>query len=127
MPDFVHTGVERPGDRLLSRMHIGSFWSLISETASPERAERMVRLLDDPETFVLPYGVPSLAKSDPDYDLAHGYWRDPGRIACRDFCGSDGADGYTSRQQRAPAGPGGGFFDFSALRAEAFSNFFLQS
>ena len=53
---------DRLGDRLLSRMHIGSFWSLISETASPERAERMVRLLDDPETFGLPYGVPSLAK-----------------------------------------------------------------
>ena len=68
---------DRLGDRLLSRMHIGSFWALIAEVATPDRAERMVRLLDDPETFGLPYGVPSLAKSDPDYDLDHGYWRGP--------------------------------------------------
>jgi len=68
---------DRLGDRLLSRMHIGSFWALIAEVATPDRAERMARLLDDPETFGLPYGVPSLAKSDPDYDLENGYWRGP--------------------------------------------------
>ena len=68
---------DRLGDRRLSRMHIGSFWALISEVATPERAERMVRQLDNPETFGLPYGVPSLAKCDPGYDLEKGYWRGP--------------------------------------------------
>ena len=68
---------DRLGHKLLSRMHIGSFWALISKVATPERAERMARYLDDPETFGLPYGVPSLSKSDPDYDLENGYWRGP--------------------------------------------------
>ena len=68
---------DRLGDRLLSRMHIGSFWALIAEVAPPEQAERMVYQLENPETFGLPYGVPSLAKSDPDYNLETGYWRGP--------------------------------------------------
>ena len=68
---------DRLGDKLLSRRHIGSFWVLIAEVATPERAEKMVRELENPETFNLPYGVPSLAKNDPDYDLQKGYWCGP--------------------------------------------------
>lgn len=68
---------DRLGDKLLSRRHIGAFWVLIAEVALPERAERLIRDLSNPETFGLPYGVPSLAKNDPDYDLLHGYWRGP--------------------------------------------------
>ncbi len=68
---------DRLKDKRLSRMHIGSFWALIAEVATPEQAERMVQQLDNPETFGLPYGVPSLAKNDPDYDLETGYWRGP--------------------------------------------------
>ena len=68
---------DRLGDKLLSRRHIGAFWVLIAEVAPPERAERLVRELTNPDTFGLPYGVPSLAKNDPDYDLQNGYWRGP--------------------------------------------------
>jgi putative isomerase len=74
----------------------GSFWNIDSRThafvkiktwtnfvplwagiASQAQAARMIPSLLDPETFWAPHGVRTLAKSEPLYDPAKGYWRGP--------------------------------------------------
>ncbi len=57
-------------------MSIASYWPLIAEIATPERAERMTRYLRDEKYFGGEYPFTSLSRSDPDHDSATGnYWR----------------------------------------------------
>lgn len=55
--------------------HIGAFWALVSECASPERAEKMIEYLQREDEFRVPHRVPSLSKSHPAYVDNGGYWR----------------------------------------------------
>ena len=55
--------------------HVGAFWALIAECASPERAERMIERLVDEDEFNTPFPIPALTKSHPDYSDDGGYWR----------------------------------------------------
>ena len=68
---------DRNGDHLLSRRHIGAFWSLIAEVATPERAACLVDALKDPELFCCPGGVPGIAVDDPEFMCDGAYWRGP--------------------------------------------------
>ena len=61
--------------RLNGVRHVGAFWALISECASPERAERMIERLLDEREFNTPFPVPALTKSHPDFSADGGYWR----------------------------------------------------
>lgn len=64
--------------KLICHKHIGAFWSLISEVAPPERAERLIRHLTNPETFGLPCGIPGLAADDSEFGVTKPhYWRGP--------------------------------------------------
>lgn len=66
------------GTRLINHMHIGGFWALISEVATPERANRLMEHLCDPETFGLPCGVPGIARNDSCFGLdERHYWTGP--------------------------------------------------
>ncbi len=60
---------------LNSVRHVGAFWALIAECASPERAERMIERLIDEKEFDTPFPVPALTKSHPDFSADGGYWR----------------------------------------------------
>ena len=68
---------DRLDNKLLSRKHIGAFWTLIAEIAPPDKAERLINALTDKEQFNRPYGIPSLSADDKDYNLSSGYWRGP--------------------------------------------------
>ena len=52
-----------------------SYWALISEIATEERAHGMVLRLFDEETLGGEVPLKSLAKNDPDYDKRGRYWR----------------------------------------------------
>lgn len=65
------------GGTFVRRKHIGAFWTLVAQVAPPERAERLIGELRNPETFCRPHGVPCLAADDPDYDSENGYWCGP--------------------------------------------------
>lgn len=54
--------------------HIGAFWALIAECATPERAERMIARLSDESEFDTPFPIPALSKSHPDFSADGGYW-----------------------------------------------------
>lgn len=54
---------------------IASFWTLISETASKERADILVRHISNPETFGGLVPFLSLARDDADYSENGKYWR----------------------------------------------------
>ncbi|MFW5835817.1 MAG: MGH1-like glycoside hydrolase domain-containing protein [bacterium] len=66
---------ELGSDRRIDRLHVGGFWPLIARVATAERAERLAGHLNDEATFGTPVPVPSLARNDPDFDPAGGYWR----------------------------------------------------
>ena len=68
---------DRNGDHLLSRRHIGAFWALIAEVATPEQAACLVDALKDPELFCCPGGVPGIAVNDPEFMCDDAYWRGP--------------------------------------------------
>lgn len=69
---------DRSGEKLLNHMHIGGFWALISGVATSERADRLAEHLLDPETFGLPYGIPGIARKNPEFGIDHlHYWRGP--------------------------------------------------
>ncbi len=61
--------------RLNGVRHIGAFWALIAQCASPERAERMIERLVDEKEFSTPFPIPSLTKSHPDFQADGGYCR----------------------------------------------------
>lgn len=55
---------------------IASLWPLMARVASPEQAARIVERLRDPSEFGGERPLPSLARSDPDFDNETGnYWR----------------------------------------------------
>lgn len=72
-----HFYFDRNGDHLLSRRHIGAFWALIAEVATPERAGYMAEALRDPELFNCPCGVPGIAVNDKEFMCKDAYWRGP--------------------------------------------------
>lgn len=57
------------------RWFVGAYWTLLAKIASPAQAKRMVERLSDPKYFGTLVPVPSLAASDPDFEVQSGYWR----------------------------------------------------
>lgn len=55
--------------------HIGAFWSLISQCAPKDRAERLIDALNDETRFKTETRVPALARNHSLYDREGGYWR----------------------------------------------------
>lgn len=51
-----------------------SFWPLLAKVASPEQAERMARLAEDPEVFGGKYPWVSMLRSDPEFHPQGNYW-----------------------------------------------------
>ena len=74
--DGLYHDLDRDGKRVPCK-HIGGFWSLLAGIAkTPGRRARLVKNLEDAETFAAPCGTRSLAKGEKDYDPDGGcYWR----------------------------------------------------
>jgi hypothetical protein len=53
---------------------IAAFWTLISRTATPERAALLVGQLKDPKTFGRLHRVPTLSADEKEYYPGGGYW-----------------------------------------------------
>ncbi|MFH1197558.1 MAG: trehalase family glycosidase [bacterium] len=53
---------------------IAAFWTLLSKTATSERAEMLVEQLKNPNTFGRLHPVPSLAADEDEYYPQGGYW-----------------------------------------------------
>jgi glycogen debranching enzyme len=53
---------------------IAAFWTLLSGTATPERAEYLVNQLKDPNTFGRLHPVPTLAADEDEFYPQGGYW-----------------------------------------------------
>ncbi len=53
---------------------IAAFWTLISKTATPERASLLADQLRNPRTFGRLHPVPTLAADEPKYYPEGGYW-----------------------------------------------------
>jgi glycogen debranching enzyme len=53
---------------------IAAFWTLLSRTATPERAEFLVNQLKNPKTFGRLHPVPTLAADEDEYFPQGGYW-----------------------------------------------------
>lgn len=64
----------RDDGRLSDVMHIGGYWTLLSETATRERAEALFKHLGNPDEFWRPHMVPALAANQPMYDSSGHYW-----------------------------------------------------
>ena len=52
----------------------GTFWPLLAGVASNAQAERLVKHLQDPNTFWRPFVFPTLAADQKGYDPMGGYW-----------------------------------------------------
>lgn len=61
-------------DTLSSTMHIGAFWTLISEVCSKNKLPYMISHLKNPTEFWRPHLVPTLAANQPEYDKKGHYW-----------------------------------------------------
>jgi len=68
---------DRLGNKTLSRYTISGFWGLISEVATPEIAEKVISVLENPRHFNRPYGIPTLSASDKEYMPENGYAKGP--------------------------------------------------
>jgi hypothetical protein len=53
---------------------IAAYWVLLADAAPPERSQRLVAWLDDPDTFNRPHRVPCIAKNVAGYQPNGGYW-----------------------------------------------------
>jgi hypothetical protein len=53
---------------------IAAFWTLLSKTVTPERAELLVEQLKNPNTFGRLHPVPSLAADEKEFFSNGGYW-----------------------------------------------------
>ena len=53
---------------------IGAFWTLVSKTATKERAELLAGQLKNPKTFGRLHPIPSLAADEDEYYPEGGYW-----------------------------------------------------
>ena len=54
--------------------HIGAYWSLLAEIAPKDRAERMIKHLEDENIFKTEIPVPALAKTHPAFEKEGNYW-----------------------------------------------------
>jgi len=61
-------------DTLSSTMHIGAFWTLISEVCTSENLPHMTSHLKNPNEFGRPHLVPTLAANQPEFDEKGHYW-----------------------------------------------------
>lgn len=61
-------------DTLNSTMHIGAYWTLLSEVCPAENLSYMISHLKNPEEFWRPHLVPTLAANQPEYDSNGHYW-----------------------------------------------------
>lgn len=64
----------REDGRLSDVIHIGGFWTLLSETATRERAEALFKHLGNPDEFWRPHLIPALAANHPMYVPSGHYW-----------------------------------------------------
>lgn len=64
----------RQDKKLSDVMHIGGFWTLLSETATRDRAEALFKHLANPDEFWRPHMIPTLAANQPMYDSSGHYW-----------------------------------------------------
>jgi hypothetical protein len=53
---------------------IAAYWTLVSRTATPERAAQLVAHLKNPATFGRRHRVPTLSADEKDYHPEGGYW-----------------------------------------------------
>lgn len=73
--DKTGTYADRYADGTLSDVvHVGAYWPILAGAATPDRAERMLDLLESPAHFNRPHRVPTLSASHPQYDPEGGYW-----------------------------------------------------
>lgn len=56
-------------------MSIATYWTMTSEIATKERAEKLVRQLENPKTFGGERPFTSISRTDNDYDVTGRYWR----------------------------------------------------
>ena len=62
---------------IIPRRHLGALWVLVSHVAPPERVDRMIRTLFDPEIFYRTVPLASLEAGDPDYTTEREYFKGP--------------------------------------------------
>ena len=60
---------------LSQTVHIGAFWTLLSDVCPDDRLDAMIGHLTDPREFWRPHPIPTLAAGDPAYDARGHYWR----------------------------------------------------
>ncbi len=61
-------------DTLNTTMHIGAFWTLLSEVCTNKNLPYMLSHLRNPDEFWRPHLVPTLAANQPEYDEKGHYW-----------------------------------------------------
>jgi len=61
-------------DTLSSTMHIGAYWTLLSEVCTSENLSYMTSHLKNPDEFWRPHLVPTLAANQPEFDEKGHYW-----------------------------------------------------
>ncbi len=61
-------------DTLNSTIHIGAFWTLLSQVCPNTNLPFMITHLKDPNEFWRPHLVPTLAANQPEYDKKGHYW-----------------------------------------------------
>jgi glycogen debranching enzyme len=54
---------------------IGAYWALLADIVPPERQEKFIAHLRNPQEFNRPHRVPSLAADHPNYTVQGDYWR----------------------------------------------------
>lgn len=64
----------REDEKLSNVMHIGGFWTLLSETATRDRAEALFKHLANPDEFWRTHMIPTLAANQSAYDSSGHYW-----------------------------------------------------
>lgn len=53
---------------------VGTYWTMLSNLASSERAGRLVEHLENKNEFNLPHRIPALSADHPDFSPDGGYW-----------------------------------------------------
>ncbi len=108
--------------RLLKTRGAVSLLPLFSGAIPEERAKRLIQNLEDPTLFELPFGIPTLAISEPSYSEL-GYWQGGSWRAFMNYLLAQGAERYgfhdTARRIRTKdiaAAAIGGFCEYSSAR-----------
>ncbi len=58
----------------LANKTVAGFWPLLSEVATLDQAQKLLKHLNDPDEFNTPHPVPVLSRDDPNYTPDGGYW-----------------------------------------------------